>query len=236
MPSASDASASRIVTRTLNVRVAGSTAGEISRTRAGTQAFGLRPQRHHQLLRRLQFVQAILRHADRHLALAGARHAHHRLPRGDHLPRLGRHRGDHAGLRRDQRSVAQLVARNGEIRLRLFVLRTVGIERVALGIQRRRTDEFFPMQILVALVLRLREPELGLGGRDLRLRGLGLQADVRRIQARQHLALVDARADIDFAGDEFPGDAEREIGLVPRPHLAGEHRRRSSVRREPVRA
>ncbi len=180
-------------------------------------------QHDHDLLGAGELRQARLRHRDRDLALGLARVPHHRLPCRDDLSRFGRDRRDHAVLRRNERRVRRLILRHGEIGLRLLELRAVRVHRIALRVERRRTDELLLEQCLVALVFGAREFELVLRCCDLRPRGFGLQADVGRIEPRENLSLRHARAGVDGADDDLAGNAEREIGLVARLHLAREH-------------
>src|SRR5690606_36981933 len=61
----------------------------------------------------------------------------------------------------------------------------------------------------------------GLGGRQLRARGLGLQALVARIELGQHLAGAHVLAGIDVAPRQVAADTERERAFLARADLAG---------------
>ena len=160
---------------------------------------------------------------------------HHDLRRRDDLARFGGNCSDDAILRRDERRVRGLIARDAQVRLRLLELRAVGVHRVALRVERGGADELLLEEMQVALVLGLREVVLVLRGGDLLLRRLRLQADVRRVEPRQHLALAHVRAGIDRALDDLAADPEREIGFVARLHFAREHRGVAAAARDDLR-
>ena len=66
----------------------------------------------------------------------------------------------------------------------------------------------------------LRLDERGLCGGDVRFRRTQLVLIVLHVKRRQRVALLDRGAHIDPARDQLAGDAERQIALVARLHLA----------------
>ena len=148
-----------------------------------------------------------------------------RLSDRDHLARLGERRRDDAVGVGFQFGVAELVACELERALGALDAAFGFVLRQLLAVEVRDRREAALAQCHVALMigggLRL------VGGRGGKLggRAFGLQLRVLRVEPRHDIAGVHAVADIDDARDDLAGDAEAEIGFMPRPHHADEFAR-----------
>ena len=179
------------------------------------------PQAHGNRLRRAQGGELVLRHVDEHFLFFRTRKAQHRLAGGDHLPRLGHHRRDHAILVGDERGIGGLVTADVVLRLRLVKPGLGGVVGIELGLVLRLADEFFFQQAGVAIEFGIGETGVGLRRRELGLGCIGIELGILRIEPRQRLAFFHARADINETRNDFPADAKAQVRLVAGAHFTG---------------
>ena len=128
-------------------------------------------------------------------------------------------------MRRAQAGIAGLVA--AHLCLRAGGARLAG-GRLPGGLLRRvgRAADQLPLdQGRVAVQVTLGPGQFGLGRGQLRLRGLGLQRLVGRIQFSQQLALLHPRPGIDQPAHQLAADPERQRALLARMHVAGKAQR-----------
>ena len=148
-----------------------------------------------------------------------------RLADRHHLAWLGERRRDDAVGVGFQFGVAELIARQLERTLRPldaafgFVLG----ELLAVEVGDRREAALAQRDVALMVGAGLRQ--VGGRGGELGGRALGLQLRVLRVEPRHDVAGAHAISDVDDARDDLAGDAEAEIGLVPRPHHADEFAR-----------
>src|SRR6185312_16436258 len=144
-------------------------------------------------------------------------------------------RQDHAVERRaDLRvvdgdlGVARRRPRSGDLRLRARHPRGRPVDARLRRIERRSRDEIAVDELLVALqldarvgFLDLRLVDAGARRLDVGLRGTRLRDDVTVVEARDHLALLDARALSDAEPFEAAGRLRRDRRLALRDDVAG---------------
>ncbi|MNO75423.1 hypothetical protein D3C76_664690 [compost metagenome] len=182
----------------------------------------------------------VVQQADDHPGIAGRRHqqgfvdiehgiaitvagqAEDRHGRLHHLANLGLALGNHAVSLGHQSGVAELFLGIGQLRLG-------SLERALVAAQRGFGRVVFALAG-VALGQEFLLTDKGCGGlRDTRLGGehfglgrVDVVLQVFRVESGQHLVGLDVITDIDAARDDLAADAERQVGLHPRLHVAGQ--------------
>jgi len=156
------------------------------------------------------------------IAVAVTGQAEDRHGRLHHLAHLGLALGDHAIGIGHQRGVAQLLIGIGQLCLGSLERALVAAQRSFGGIVFALAGVALGQQFLLADKgraglgdPRLRREHLGLGRVDIVLQ-------VFRVEPRQHLVGLDVVTDIDATGNDLAADAERQVGLHPRLHVAGQ--------------
>ncbi|MCY1312124.1 hypothetical protein D3C86_1596740 [compost metagenome] len=85
----------------------------------------------------------------------------------------------------------------------------------------RTADQLARQQGLVAVTFGTHQLQIGFGRGDLRAHGLELQTHILRIQLGQRLILAHLVAHLDQTPGHLAADAEGQLGLQARAHLAG---------------
>ena len=147
-------------------------------------------------------------HVDDGVFFAEARHPHHRLPGIDHLPGLGVNGGDNAIRIRHQRGVAGLIARYPGLRSGGIAPGGCGLVGILLLVVHALADKFFRQQIFVAQQLGLGKFDIAVSRSQRSAGGGGVQVGILCVDARQHLTLFDAGAQIHIARQNFAGQPE----------------------------
>ena len=188
MPHCSAASPDGTATRTAKVRVTGSTDGAISRTRRRIELLRVRPQATPDPARRLQFGDAVLRHAIATSRSASSRELHHRLARRTTCPASTLTAVITPSPVATSVAYADWFCATASCAFACSWRASVASRALRFWSSALSADEFLREQVPVTVELGLRVLPLGLGGGNARLGALRLQRDVGRVQARQHLA------------------------------------------------
>ena len=190
-------------------------------THRGRQPLGRGPDAHLHRLSHGDLTARTFGHGDHRIARPIVGQLQHCGARGHHLTRLGTHRRDHPGGRRQQPGIAALVALGRSLGLGLFQLRLGRLQAGAAAVQLHPTDEALLLQGRETLPVRLRQIPLRPCGGHLGLRGLGGQRIVLAVDFGQHLPLAHHIAHIHGTPHQLAGHlkAQARFGLCP--HIPG---------------
>ena len=111
--------------------------------------------------------------AEHHITRPILRNAHHRRAGADHLPHLSFYRHHDACTRGNQIRIPHLIARIGQLRLRLTHLRLSGLQSSLAPLQLRAADEVLIFQALKALEIRCSQITVRCCGRQCGARCIG---------------------------------------------------------------
>ena len=184
-------------------------------------AGGTSPKRCLDRLPDRETCRILLGDGDGDFRFPGLRQADDRLAGANDLARLARNRRDDAGLVGLERSVVDRVDGLAQLRLRALQRGRGRIQLIASRVVGRLGDDGFGQQDVGALeIVVCHIATAARRGYRRSRRGFG-KPEIGLIQARDHLAHLDAVADVDDSRDDLAGHAKAERALDPRPHDTG---------------